>query len=306
MLVRDEGAKLGAPLAKPEGAKWAEPLQIIERVHYREDNEGYLKSGSNQLFLVSAEGGAPRQLTFGRFDVSGPLSWTPDGAAIVFSSNRSQGWELEPNTSQLFRVGVSDGAVTALTHRVGPDRDPAVSPDGRLIAYVAYDDKYRGYQNQRLYVMSSDGTGDRSLTDALDRSVANPTWSGDGRSLYVQFVDRGVTKVARVGLNGRITPVVEGLGGSEPDRPYSGGAYSASANGVVAYTLGGSDHPNDVGVLRPGAPAKRLTDLNAGLFAGKMLGRLEPMPVVSSFDKRADRRLDHDAAGLPAGAQDTR
>jgi dipeptidyl aminopeptidase/acylaminoacyl peptidase len=287
MLVRSEGVTLGAPLAKPEGAKWAEPLQIIDRVHFREDNEGYLKPGYDQLFLVSADGGAPRQMTFGQFDASGPLAWTPDARSIVFSSNRSQGWELQPTLSQLFRLALPSGELTALTKRVGPNEDPAISPNGQLVAYVGYDDsRARGYENQRLYIMGVDGSGDHSITDGLNRSVSHPSWSADGRSLFVQYTDQGVTKVARVGLDGRITPVVAGLGGSELDRPYSGGAFTVSGSGVVAYTLGGPDHPNDLGVVRPGSAPKRLTELNADLFAGKTLAKVEPLPVVSSYDKR--------------------
>ncbi len=37
MFVPDEAAKLGSAPAKPEGAKWAEPLQIIDTVVYRTD-----------------------------------------------------------------------------------------------------------------------------------------------------------------------------------------------------------------------------------------------------------------------------
>ncbi len=285
MLVRDDGVKLGAPLPKPEGAKWAEPLQVISQTHYREDNEGYLTPGYDHVFLVPADGGTPRQLTFGQFEGSGPLSWSPDGRDILFSSNRVQGWELDPGTSQVFDLTVATGALTPLTHRVGPDRSPVFSPDGRQIAYVGYDDKLRGYENQRLYVVNRDGTGARSLTDALDRSVQSPQWAGDGRSLFFSYADRGATKVARVGLDGRIQPVAGGLGGSELDRPYSGGGFSVAANGTVALTYGDAAHPTDVAVAR-GGEVRRLTALNAGLFAGKTLARVEPMAVTSSFDKR--------------------
>src|SRR5665213_4052972 len=69
MLVPAPGRSLGAPLARPEGAKWAEPLKVIDQLTYRADGEGYLQPGHPQLFVVSADGGQPRQITFGPYDV---------------------------------------------------------------------------------------------------------------------------------------------------------------------------------------------------------------------------------------------
>src|SRR3546814_6783614 len=77
MLVKDEGPKFGsAPATKPEGAKWAEPLEIRDLLTYRADGEGYLEPGFEKIFLVPATGGAPRQLTFGPYHDGGPLSWS--------------------------------------------------------------------------------------------------------------------------------------------------------------------------------------------------------------------------------------
>src|SRR3546814_3262801 len=59
MLVKDEGPKFGsAPATKPEGAKWAEPLEISDLLTYRADGEGYLETGLDKIFLVPPTGGA--------------------------------------------------------------------------------------------------------------------------------------------------------------------------------------------------------------------------------------------------------
>ena len=86
--VAGDATKLGSAPPKPEGARWAEPLTVIDRVNYRNDGPGYVKPGYDHLFVVAADGGAPRQLTFGRWDDGGPLSWTPDGREIVFAAIR--------------------------------------------------------------------------------------------------------------------------------------------------------------------------------------------------------------------------
>ena len=285
MLVEEKPPTLGAPLQKPEGAKWAEPLQIVTALHYREDGEGYLKPGYRQLFVVAADGGAPLQLTYGPFEAGGPISWAPDGASIVFSSNRDKDSELDPLASRIWALDMRGGNLTALTTQHGPSAEPAVSPDGRQIAWVGFPDRGRGYENAQLWLMNRDGSSLRSLTAGFDRSVGRPRWSGDGKSLFVAYDDRGATKLAHVDLAGHVETLARNLGGSEPDRPYNGGAFSVSLRGVAAFTLGAVDHPADIGVAG-GGPERRLTDLNAGLFADKALARVEPLAVASSADKR--------------------
>ena len=42
------------------------------------------------------------------------------------------------------------GTLAALTKRMGPDTTPVVSPNGRSIAYLGYDDVRRGYAPRTL------------------------------------------------------------------------------------------------------------------------------------------------------------
>ncbi|MGS1017531.1 prolyl oligopeptidase family serine peptidase [Allosphingosinicella humi] len=284
MFVPDEGMKLGAPASKPEGAKWAEPLEIISAVTYRADGEGYLKPGYSHIFLVSSDGGAPRQLSFGAVNDNGPLSWSPDGRTLYFSGNRSPNWEREPVNSEVYQLDVASGAVTALTDRIGPDANPVVSPDGSKIAYLGFDDRKLGYQNVALYVMDRSGANRRILTGSLDRSVDSPVWAADGRSVYVSYDDEGATKVARVGLDGSIRTVAEGLSGAALDRPYTGGSFSVARDGTVAISRGSATRPPDVAVVRNGA-ARQLTRLNAELLERKSLGEVRKIPVTA-FDNR--------------------
>ena len=285
MLVPDDAPHLGKGPDKPEGAKWADPLQVIDKVTYRFDGAGYLKSGYRQIFWVPADGGSPTQLTFGATNAGGQVSWAPDGRSILFSANLSPNWERETQQTEVYRVSIDGGAPVALTDRNGPDASPAVSPDGRYIAYVGFDDRHLGYQNAQLSVMNIDGSGKRVLTGSLDRSVGGPIWSGDSRSIYVQVEDRGVNKVERVGLDGSIREVASDMGFGELDRPYAGGDFSVSKNGVVALTSGDPLHVNQVAVST-GNGARRLTDLGASLLDSKVLGQVQKLPVSSSFDQR--------------------
>ncbi len=282
MFVPDDGPRLGKSPDKPEGAKWAEPLQVIDKMVYRTDEGGYEKPGHEQIFWVSAEGGAPVQLTFGALDAGGRLSWSRDGRSVLFSANLAQDRERDPLNSEVHEVSIDTLQVHALTRRKGPDNAPAVSPDGQWIAYTGFDDKVLGYQNQQLSIMKRDGSGARMLTGNLDRSVGNPVWAADGRAIYVAYDDHGSVRVARVGLDGSLRTVAEDLVGGDLDRPYSGGQFSVARDGTVAYTGGSTQRPADVWIAHGGKP-RRLTRLNESLFAAKTLGNVEKL-AVTAFD----------------------
>jgi dipeptidyl aminopeptidase/acylaminoacyl peptidase len=274
---------LGAPLAKPEGAKWAEPIKVIAEINYRADGEGYVRPGYNHVFTVSAEGGTPHQLTFGKYDDGGSVSWTMDGRRLLFASNHGKDWQRDPLNSDVFTVDVATGALSQLTTREGPDQQPVASPDGRLIAFVGFEDRLLGYQNNHLSVMNADGTGIREIAAGFDRDVSNPKWAADGRSIYLSSPDHGVTKVVRVGLDGQMTTVAQGLAGGELDRPYSGGDFSLAKDGTVAFPIGNPTMPPEVAIARKG-DAKILTHLNTDLFSGKTLGAVTALPTTSSAD----------------------
>jgi dipeptidyl aminopeptidase/acylaminoacyl peptidase len=286
MLSPDDRANLGTPLAKPEGATWAEPLTVITDVKYRADGEGYLKPGYYHAFVVSADGGFPRQLTFGAFNEEGPIAWTPDGRYVLLTGNRTEGWQRDAVNTEIYQVSVADAQVTQLTHRVGPDSAPRLSPDGKKIAYLGFDDHLLGYQNVRLYIMDRDGSNSHSISEQLDRSIDDARWAADGRSLYIRYTDKAVTRVARISLDGRLQQIADGLAGPGLDRPYNGGeAFTVSSNGVVAFTGGSADHPADLAIAR-GGRVTRLTRLNDDLFAVRKLAPVEPLAVSSSLDKR--------------------
>ncbi len=274
---------LTEPPEKPEGADWAEPAITIDSVLYRRDGDGFVEPAWEQVFVLPATGGTPRQLTRGDYAHEGPLSWSADGSRIWFSANRDADWEYEPLERDLWSVSVVDGELERHTSQKGREAAPAVSPDGRRVAYLFEHSGRVPYRNTLLNVMGSNGADDRVLTLDLDRSVDNVQWAGNGRSLYVQYDDRGRRLVARVDLDGERRVVAEDLGGTSLGRPYLSGSYSVAADGTVAFTRGGPYRPADVAVSdRRGT--RVLTALNDDLLADRTLGTVNEIRYASSFD----------------------
>ncbi|MYF60885.1 MAG: S9 family peptidase, partial [Gammaproteobacteria bacterium] len=239
------------------------------------------------LFVIPAEGGTPVQVTAGDFQHSSAAAWTPDGRSLVFSSNRNPDWVLDYRNSELYIAPVAGGEIRALTDRPGPDQSPAVSPDGRQVAFVGYEDRTRTYQVSRLQVMNLDGSGGRVLTAGLDRSVANPVWASDGSGLYFQYDDEGNSKVAFATLDGEIEVLAEDLGGTSYGRPYGGGSFSVAGDGGIALNQTRPDMPGEVAVrLRGDDGPRRITALNDDLLANRTLGEVEEIWWESSFDGR--------------------
>ncbi len=280
-LVPSDKAPLAAPPPKPEGANWAPPVKVIDSVTYRVDGAGYLESGFTHVFIVSAEGGTPRQLTDGDFNDDGPLSFTPDSKQLVFSANRGPDWERDPQNSEVFSVDIATQKLTALTSRQGPDNSPVVSPDGKKIAYLGYDDRYQGYQVTHLYVMDIGGGNSRLVAGNFDRDIDAPKWSGDSRGIYFSFDERGVRKLGYTTLDGKVRTLAEGLGGTDLGRPYTSGGFSVARNGRMAFVHNTPVRPADVATATDKGGARVLTALNDDLLGVKTLGEVRELSWTS-------------------------
>jgi dipeptidyl aminopeptidase/acylaminoacyl peptidase len=194
---------------RPEGADWADDAHIEERLHFRRDRVGFLPRGHQHVFVVSADGGTPRQLTRGDWDHTSPR-WTADGERLVFESLRVEGAEYEWRHSEIYDVHVSTREIRRLTDRRGPDGSPAPSPDGRHIAFVGHEWTDDTFFERKLYVMGSDGSGMRELAEGLDRSPTGLIWAPDGSGIYFNVNDRGTRNLYFAPLEGEVSQITEG------------------------------------------------------------------------------------------------
>jgi dipeptidyl aminopeptidase/acylaminoacyl peptidase len=270
---------------KPEGAKWNDPPKYIDKLNYRSDGEGYVKEGYMQLFTLSKDGGTPRQLTFEQNDHYG-FDWSNDQGEILFTANMHENGELDPANTEIYAMDLETLEVKPLTARQGPDQNPVVSPDGKNIAYLGFDDKLQGYQVTRLYMMNPDGSGNRLLSGEFDRDIRQVEWKDDGKGIYFAYDDLGNTKIGYMTLDGKLSVLAGDVGGTTLGRPYASGSFSTSANGNIAYTYSTPEHPADLMVVNRKNEPIRLTRLNDDLFGHKKSGNVEEIWFESGYDQR--------------------
>jgi Tol biopolymer transport system component len=138
--------------------------------------------GFTEVYSIdSALGGTPRQITSGKYNHNGP-EWSANGQTIYVSSIRKPDAEYLRGDSEIYAVDMKTLEVKTLTDRKGPDGNPQVSPDGRLIAYIGYDEK--GFTNHvaSLYLMDNAGANKKlwvgSLPSSPSRRSLVPGWLG--------------------------------------------------------------------------------------------------------------------------------
>jgi len=284
MFVPAKGPSLAKLPSGPKGAKWNDPPKYIEKMKFKADGSpNILPDGYRHVFLLSAEGGTPWQLTSGDFNY-GSVAWHPGSSKLLVSANLQKDWVYSPNDSEVHEIDIASGELKTLTSRIGPDNAVGYSPDGSTIAYTGYDDKYLGLQLSQIYIMDRNGKNSRSLTARLDRGASNVIWSADGSGLYFQYHDKGNSKVAFVDLEGAVSTICDNVGGLSLGRPYSGGQFSVSDKDLFAFTHSTPAHPADVAIGSKAGVVTRLTHLNEDLFTYKSLGEVEEIWYKSSYD----------------------
>jgi Tol biopolymer transport system component/serine/threonine protein kinase len=177
-------------------------------------------SGISELYVASLAGGEPRRLTADNREIYGQ-AWAADGRSIIVSSNRL-------GNAHLWRIGLEGGLPQRVPGVAEGALDPAVSRDGRYLAYsqsfndaniwqldlgisppqarrvissTLYDSSaqyspdglrvaFRSNRsgNNEIWVATNDGGNQRQLTYFGGPLTGTPRWSPDGR--WVAFDSR--------------------------------------------------------------------------------------------------------------------
>ena len=204
-----------------EGYFSADGTWLIFQSEREADNPFY------QIYLIDLETGDTRRLSPGHGKTT--CSWIhPDKTRALFASThldpdarRKQQEELELRASgkerryswdydehfDLFEVGIDSGEMRRLTDALGYDAEGSYSPDGQWIAFAsnrhAYTESLSAEDKSafeidkslmmEIYIMRSDGTGLRRLTDVKGYD-GGPFFSPDGsRICWRRFAPDGAT-----------------------------------------------------------------------------------------------------------------
>jgi dipeptidyl aminopeptidase/acylaminoacyl peptidase len=169
------------------------------------DADGHLNAAPVSL-SGTLDGDVPSK-PFGDRD---DYQFSPDGATIVFSIRVAGHAEAWSTNFDIYRVSAAGGEAPHNLTADNPatDAKPAFSPDGRMLAYLAM--TRPGFEADRFHLVLLDiASGKkRMLADSWDRSVAEFSWSPDGKALYAGADDLGQHRLFSIdAASGKVTPV---------------------------------------------------------------------------------------------------
>lgn len=145
------------------------------------------------VFVVSPDGGSPRQVTPDDGRVVAGLRWTADGQHLTLM--RKDGihtLDLDGN-----EVRFVPGTDLPGRHHIR-NSDGEYSPDGRWLAYCAFrQDPSRG---RAMWILPADGGQARVLRLPL-KGCTHPTWAPDGRILYYVSREADTSNLWRVAID---------------------------------------------------------------------------------------------------------
>jgi Tol biopolymer transport system component/DNA-binding winged helix-turn-helix (wHTH) protein len=201
------------------------------RIAFTRGTEGFVRD----VYVMDANGGNPRRLTVDNRYVSS-LTWTADGSAIIFSSDRAGKtslWRVEVSGGEprrlpfgedalapaisrggeiiayaqrsakwsIFQVSLStspqSNAVRRLLSSTEQDSAPRFSPDGKHIAFQSWRSG-----TQEIWTCSSLGTDLAKLTSYGGPLTGSPSWSPDGQQIAFDSRPGGHSHIYVIGMNG--------------------------------------------------------------------------------------------------------
>ncbi len=293
--TREEDARRRGkdPKRKPSDPPTSD-YRYVDRLEYMLNGAGFSEDRVTHLWLVDASTGEARRLTNGPTSEGGP-AWSPDGTRVAFVANRRADWDLHWH-GDIWVANVATGAVTRITG--GPQQvffAPTWLPDGRSIAALGHRwPKSSGFRSD-IWLFAADGSdadaeGGRNLSgrhDIMPGATLNsdltvgeePTLvpSADGRWLTFSAPIEGSYELWRIAIgDGRLERLTEGS-------HYITGWDQVGRR--IAYLRSTPTETPDVHVLdRRGAPARRVTDLNADVLGE--LALVEPVERRNTVDGR--------------------
>ena len=242
--------------------------------------------GFGDIYTINPNGSGKFRVTNTKNTDEEWLDYSPDGKKIAYTDYR-QG---APGTA-IYTISVRGGGKSRVTRGV----DPAYSPNGKRIAYVAFDG-----HDQEIYTIKVGGEGNVQITENRTDDY-HPSYSPDGKKIaYVGWDRNYVSDIYTTNVTGGKPFSLTNSGGFEEGEP------SYSPNGKkIAYTRGvigneGFAKPNSYEIYTinaTGGKPFQLTHNKMGAWGPSY----SPDGKKIAYVARADRKSDYEIYTINAG-----
>jgi dipeptidyl aminopeptidase/acylaminoacyl peptidase len=225
-------------------------------------------SGSASAMPVNLTAGLDGDVPGKPFGGREDYAISPDGQLAAFSIRAVPAGEPWSTNFDIYVVPAAGGTARNLTaDNPAEDEQPAFSPDGARLAYLASDRP--GFESDRLHLVLIDlkTNAKRPLTQNWDRSIGSFQWSHDGKTLFATAdhlgqhplwaIDAATGRAAAITGDGE----VEGFGVGPKEVFY---AWSSLAGPANLYSVGFD-----------GGKPRQLTRLNQEELSARRLGEYQ-------------------------------
>jgi dipeptidyl aminopeptidase/acylaminoacyl peptidase len=188
---------------KDEIEKNAVKAKVHKRIFYRHW-DSYVEDKRQHLFVMSADGGEPKDVTPGdrdafptstTFSTGDNFTFSPDGNYLVFTAvpAKDEAWSTNYEICRAPITGGSKDWETLTKDNSAADSGPVFSPEGNKLAYRAQ--KRAGFEADRWELMVVDCDSGaafkgqprsltRELTGKTDLSVDEFAWAGNDKLVF--------------------------------------------------------------------------------------------------------------------------
>ena len=238
--------------------------RVITSMRYKRDGRLQLQAHpsiveATQLFVVSAAGGEPRQLTSLAFDIR-EVIWSANGERLYFTADAEEDDEYNKDlTVDIYTLAMDGtGQPRRLTSNPGSERGIAISPNGALLAYLST--PARGKKTDlKVVSLGADGRFNgtpRTLTGNWNLTPGTPRWT-DNDTLRFEAGIKGSSHLFEVSTQGSLVRQV--TTGARRVR----GVSTSNDGQTIAYTATTAIMPTEVFVARgDGTSEFRVTRYN--------------------------------------------